>query len=133
MLAQTIAAFAAESGSLHLLGDDGVMHLTVAQGLPEPVLAIVRIVPIGKGMAGLAAERKQPVTACNIQTDATGNVRPGARATGMEGALVVPVLNGETALGALGVANRSERTFTEAEMALLMAVGRAIGERVARG
>lgn len=133
MLAETIAELQAESGSLHLLGDDGVMHLTVAQGLPEPVLAMVRIVPIGKGMAGLAAERKQPVTACNIQTDATGNVRPGARATGMEGAIVVPVLRGDQALGALGVANRSERTFTEEETALLLAVGRAVGERVAQG
>ncbi len=133
MLAETIAALQAESGSLHLLGEDGVMHLTVAQGLPEPVLNLVRIVPIGKGMAGLAAERKVPITACNIQTDATGSVKPGARATGMEGAIVVPVLHGAEALGALGVANRSERTFTEEETALLMAVGRAIGERVAQG
>ncbi|MBL8213227.1 MAG: GAF domain-containing protein [Bryobacterales bacterium] len=130
MLAETIAELRAESGSLHLLGEGGVMHLTAAQGIPEPVLAIVKTVPVGKGMAGLAAERKQPVTACNIQRDTTGDVRPGARATGMEGAIVVPVLRGDQALGALGVANRSERTFTDEETALLLAVGRAIGEAV---
>ena len=127
VLEQSIAALGAESGSLHLLGPDGVLHLTVSSGLPAPVMEIVRLVPVGKGMAGLAVERREPVSACNIQSDSTGNVRPGARATGMEGAIVVPVLTaGGAAIGALGVANRSSRTFTETETALLLEVGRAI-------
>lgn len=126
-LAQTITALGADSGSLHLMGEDGVLHLTAAQGIPESVLEIVRVVPVGKGMAGLAVERKQPVGACNIQTDRSGDVRPGARATGMEGAVVVPVLREDgAALGALGVANRAPRTFSEDETGLLLAIGRAI-------
>jgi signal transduction protein with GAF and PtsI domain len=44
----------------------------------------------------------------------------------MEGAIVVPVLKGEEAVGALGIANRSERTFTEAETAELIAIGRRL-------
>ena len=122
----TIAHFKAESGSLHLLEGDGLLHLKASHGIPEPVLKLVRTVPVGKGMAGLAVERAAPVTACNLQTDTSGDVRPGARATGMEGAIVVPVLRGGVAAGALGIANRSERTFTEEESALLIEVGRRL-------
>jgi GAF domain-containing protein len=102
-----------------------MLHLRAAAGgLPEAMLAIVRTIPVGKGMAGLAVERAVPVTACNLQTDQSGDVRPGARATGMEGAIVVPVLAGERAVGALGIANRLERTFTQEETALLLETGR---------
>ncbi|MBI4910500.1 MAG: GAF domain-containing protein [Acidobacteria bacterium] len=128
VLEMTIAELRAESGTIHLMEEDGVLHLKAASGLPEVVLNIVRLVPVGKGMAGLAAERKEPVTACNIQRDTSGDVRPGARATGMEGAIVVPVMRGEDAAGTLGVANRSERTFTVEEIEVLMGVGRVIGE-----
>jgi GAF domain-containing protein len=77
-------------------------------------------------MAGLAVERRQPVDACNIQTDVSGDVRPGARATGLQGSIVVPMLRGDMAVGALGVANRRERTFTPEETAFLMDVGRVL-------
>lgn len=123
-LEATITQLGAESGSVHLLGADGVLHLKAASGIPAPVLKIVERVPVGKGMAGLAVERRHPVSACNIQTDTSGDVRPGAKATGMEGAIVVPILDGERATGALGVANRTARTFTEAEIALLLEIGR---------
>src|SRR5205085_4962659 len=115
-LALAVAHFRADSGTIHMLQPDGLLHLKAAsEGLPEAVLAIVRTVPIGKGMAGLAVERAEPVGACNIQTDASGDVRPGARATGMEGAVVVPIFGGERAVGALGIANRVPRTFSSEE------------------
>jgi L-methionine (R)-S-oxide reductase len=75
-------------------------------------------------MAGLAVERRQAVNACNIQTDTSSDVRPGARATAMAGAVVVPIFRGEDVIGALGVANRSERTFTDEEIASLLQAGR---------
>ena len=77
-------------------------------------------------MAGLAVERRRPVDACNIQTDQSGDVRPGALATGLAGAVVVPIFRGNEVIGALGVANRAARTFSEAEIAELLAAGRAI-------
>jgi putative methionine-R-sulfoxide reductase with GAF domain len=104
-----------------------VLHLKAASaGIPAPVIEAVRLVPIGKGMAGLAVQRKQPVSVCNLQTDASGAARPGAKATGMEGALVVPLLAGDEAVGALGIANRAPRAFTLEETTLLTGVGRAI-------
>ena len=125
-LEQIIAALSADSGTIHMIGEDGALHLKAASGVPEVVLNIVRIVPIGKGMAGLCAERAEPVTACNIQNDASGNVRPGAKATGMEGAIVVPIFDGVKLVGTLGIANRHERTFSPEEQAELIAAGRAL-------
>jgi len=126
-LARIVRDFAADSGTIHFLGDDGMLHLAaVTDGMPEPVLAIIRTIPVGKGMAGLAVERAEPVNACNIQTDTSGDVRPGAKATGLSGSIVVPIFSGETVIGALGVANRSERTFTDAEIAALLTEGRQL-------
>jgi len=127
VLRLTMAHFQADTGTIHLLEADGVLHLKAASaGIPEPVLKAVQLVPIGKGMAGLAVERKEPVSVCNLQTDASGSARPGAKATGMEGALVVPILLGEKAVGALGIANRRPRTFTAEETAELINIGRAV-------
>jgi L-methionine (R)-S-oxide reductase len=123
-LARTIEHFAAESGTIHLLGSDGLLHLAAAsRGIPEIVLGTIRAVPVGKGMAGLAVERKRPVDACNIQTDTSGDVRPGALATGLQGSIVVPIMRGSEAAGALGIANRRERTFSDVETELLLRIG----------
>jgi L-methionine (R)-S-oxide reductase len=127
VLRLTMEHFRADTGTIHLLESDGILHLKAASaGIPQPVLDAVRLVPIGKGMAGLAVQRKEPVSVCNLQTDASGAARPGAKATGMEGALVVPLLIGDEAVGALGIANRAPRSFTPEETALLTSVGRAI-------
>lgn len=129
VLQLAIDHFGTDTGTLHLLGEDGALHLeATGGGIPEAVMQVIRTIPVGKGMAGLAVERAVPVTACNIQTDTSGDVRPGAKATGLEGAICVPVLKGADAVGALGVANRVERDFTEEEQALLLDVGRAIAE-----
>jgi L-methionine (R)-S-oxide reductase len=129
-LALTIEQLGTETGTIHLLGRDGQLHLEASGGgIPEPVLATIRTIPVGKGMAGLAVERREPVTACNIQTDTSGDVRPGAKATGLQGAIVVPILQQDEVLGALGVAVRAERTFSPAETNLLLDVGRAIAAR----
>ena len=82
--------FQADTGTIHLI-EDGVLILKAHAGVPSPVVEIVARVPIGKGMAGLAAERNEVVTSCNIQADETGKVRAGARETGVNGAVVVPI------------------------------------------
>lgn len=126
-LALTVEALGADTGTLHFLGADGHLHLgATGGGIPPFVMEQIRVIPVGKGMAGLAVERREPITACNIQTDTSGDVRPGAKATGLEGAICVPVLSGARAVGALGVANRAERTFTDDEQALLLDIGREL-------
>ena len=127
-LGRILVHFAADSGTIHTLGPDGLLHLIAAsRGIPEFVLNTIRTVPVGKGMAGLAVERRQPVTACNIQTDTSGDVRPGAKATGLQGSIVVPILHNNDVVGALGIANREQRDFSEAETALLLRLGSCLG------
>ena len=125
-LQSILAELKADSGTVHATGPDGSLHLRAAIGIPEPVLAIVKLVPVGKGMAGLAAERKCAVNSCNIQQDTTGDVRPGARATGLAGSVAVPVLSADgRVLGVVGVATRAERTFTAEDERTIAVRGRA--------
>ena len=127
VLRLTLLRFHADTGTIHLLESDGVLHLRAASGaIPDSVLKAVELVPIGKGMAGLAVERREPVSVCNLQADASGNARPGAKATGMEGALVVPIFHRDRAVGALGIGTRNARTFTPDETADLINIGRAL-------
>lgn len=129
-LAVIVRHMMADSGTIHLIGEDGMLHLAAATpGLPEFVLKAIAVIPPGKGMAGLAVERGKPVDACNIQTDTSGDVRPGALATGLAGAIVVPIFRDGEIVGSLGVANRAERIFTEAEIDTLLAAGRTIAAR----
>jgi L-methionine (R)-S-oxide reductase len=129
-LAHIVDHFAADSGTIHFVEADGLLHLAaVTLGMPDAVLATIRRIPVGKGMAGLAVERRTPVDACNIQTDTSGDVRPGARATALSGAIVVPIFRGDDVVGALGVANRSERSFNDKEIADLMRAARVLAAR----
>jgi putative methionine-R-sulfoxide reductase with GAF domain len=109
------------------MASDGQLHMAALHGeLPPPVLAQVRIIPVGKGMAGVCAELNEPVTWCNLNRDSSGVVQPAARSTGLAGSIVVPVRDGSARdggvmVGTLGIANRGERTFTDAETAVLVA------------
>lgn len=128
-LASIVRHLEADTGTVHLLARDGLLHLAAATpGLPAAVLSTIEVIPVGKGMAGLAVERRRPVDACNIQTDRSGDVRPGARATGLAGALVVPIFRNGDVVGALGVANRGERAFSEAETQDLIEAGRMLAK-----
>ena len=131
-LAIALDHLGAQSGTIHLKQRDAlVLELAASHGIPPQVEAIVRLVPWGKGMAGLAALRAEPVDACNLQTDTSGDVRPGARATGVGGALVVPMLVDGRVTGTLGIGCAAERTFTPAETQWLLdhaaALARGLG------
>ena len=121
-LAATVAHFGCQAGTVHLLRD-GLLQLAAHQNIPPPVVQIIGTVPVGKGIAGLAAERREPVTICNLQTDTSGQARPGAKATGMEGSLAVPMLAGGELRGVLGIAKAEAYDWPEAETALVLEIG----------
>ena len=114
-------------GTVHMLETaDGMLHLRAQQGLPPFVLDKVQVIPIGKGMAGIAAERKEPVQVCNLQTDDSGVARPNAKLTQMEGSLASPILQDGEVRGVLGIAKPTAYDFSGEETALLLAVGAAL-------
>lgn len=110
------------AGTVHRrAGDD--LELRAAINIPPPVLAAVQRVPRGKGMAGLALERDAPVSTCNLQTDRSGDVRPGARAVDAQAAVALPVHAADGQVRAVvGIAFVGERDLSEADLA---ALGRA--------
>ena len=119
-LEEIVRRFGADTASVHLL-EDGVLILKAQVGLPAHVAEIVSRVPVGKGMAGLAAERNEPVSTCNIQTDETGDVPSGAKATGVNGAIVVPIRDAQgRAQGALGIGVHRTYEYTVEETAQLL-------------
>ncbi len=108
------------AGTVHRRSAPDELELVAAVRIPPPVQQVVQKVPRGKGMAGLALERNQPVSTCNIQTDRSGDVRPGARAVDAQAAVALPVLDAQGEVRAVvGIAYAGEKTMSESELAAL--------------
>jgi hypothetical protein len=91
-LESLIAQLGGMAGTVHVQrGED--LYLTAAHNIPPNVVQIVAHVPHGKGMAGVAQVKKSPVQTCNLQTDETGNVKPGAKAVDAQKAVALPVFD----------------------------------------
>ncbi len=133
LLAELLRHFDCVVATLHVLDDDNLLRLTADRGLPPPVRDKVASVPIGKGMAGIAAERREPVQVCNLQTDDSGVVRPGAKLTQMQGSIALPMLLDGHLHGVLGVAKPAAYEFSADETALLMTIGERAAAALARG
>lgn len=125
-LRDALEEFDCVAGTIHLKEGDA-LTLAAHVGMPEEVLERVERVPIGKGMAGLAAERVEPVQVCNLQTDDSGVAESGAKATGLEGTIAAPMLGPDGELeGVIGVGKAGEYEFSDEEAEALLDVGRRI-------
>ena len=115
-LQQTLADVNARSGTVHL-HENGGLRLAASVNIPPAVQQIVEWVPNGKGMAGLALQRGEPVQTCNLQEDRSGNVKPGAKAVNAQAAVALPVRNESGEIRAVvGIAFKDERNFTPADL-----------------
>jgi len=120
-LRSALGEFSCQTGTIHRTEIDGATLALVAQvGIPETLLEKVSRIPFGKGIAGAAAERREPVELCNLQQNLGGVAKPGARSTGVAGSLAVPVFgpDGEVA-GTLGVGMTVPHEFSDEEKARL--------------
>lgn len=126
-----LTTFHSETGTIHLLDrEKQLLQLAAQVGLPPQVLDIVKTIPVGKGIAGQTVAQGKPVTICNLQTDTSGVAKPGARQTGVGGALSVPLRNGETIVGTLGVGTMRAYEYTPEETCVLENIGRLIGAQL---
>ncbi|MEH2035165.1 GAF domain-containing protein [Nostoc sp.] len=131
LLTEILTAFDCSTGSIHTLDKDSqLLHLKVYQGIPELLLPKMTIIPISKGMAGVAAERKRPVQICNLQTDESGVARPSAKETKVEGSIAVPLMLNGRLHGILGIAKPVPYEFTPQEEETLMEIGEAISRKI---
>ena len=80
------------AGTIHLRRGES-LELVAALNIPSPVLNAVRLIPNTKGMAGVAFTTKEPVQTCNLQTDQSGRIEPGARAVPVRASVALPVFD----------------------------------------
>ena len=130
-LSRTIAEFGCTTGTLHRLDPaDRHLKLVAHQGIPEALMPIIQSIPVGKGIAGTAAQRLEPVEICNLQTDTSGVAKPGAKQTHVQGSLAVPVLDGERLCGTLGIGKLVPYDFSPEEKSSLIQAARSIAARL---
>lgn len=117
-LEATLADFSCQTATFHRSLDGGKTLSLVAQiGVPDALLDKIATIPFGKGIAGAAAARAEPVEICNLQQDLGGVARPAARQTGVAGSLAVPVFSPAdgSVIGTLGIGKSTPHRFSEAE------------------
>ncbi|WP_149274520.1 GAF domain-containing protein [Pareuzebyella sediminis] len=134
ILSNVIDYFDCTTGTLHFLDQKtSILKLQAQKGIPDFLLPKVSEIPIGKGMAGIAAERQKPVEMCNLQTDSSGVARPAAKETKVEGSLAAPMMLEGKLYGTLGVAKPVPYDFTKQELEDIMSIGEAISKHLAAG
>lgn len=116
-LRDTLAQFNSQTGTIHKLHEPTQWLRLVAQaGLPPQVLEMVKVIPVGKGIAGQVIAQGQPVTLNNLQTD-TG---------GVGSTLCVPIRAGDKIVGTLGIGTSREHEYTLEETRKLEEIGQTI-------
>jgi GAF domain-containing protein len=131
LLDEALRTAGCDTGTLHVLDpQNGMLELRAHIGIPPEIAGIVAVIPVGKGMAGLAAERRQPVQTCNLQADSNRDIRPRAKSVPVQASVALPmIVNGELR-GVLGVARNLSHEWTEAETASLMLLASDVGRRL---
>jgi signal transduction protein with GAF and PtsI domain len=135
ILRDSLAQFRSETGTIHRLDEQTqLLHLVAHVGLPPQLIDVVTTIPVGKGIAGETVARNRPVTICNLQTDTSGVAKPGAKQTGVGGAVCVPVrIGGNTGkiVGTFGIGTVREYQYTAAEINALLDLANSLASRLA--
>ena len=131
ILSTILQEFSCQTGTIHQAESDGkTLNLVCQIGVPDSLLDKISAIPFGKGIAGAAAERAEPVTLCNLQQDLGGVAKPDARKTGVSGSLAVPILaaGSNQVIGTLGIGKSEPHDFSGAETSRLQEWARQIAE-----
>lgn len=130
LLPLILSDFQSETGTLHWLdAEKQLLQLGAQAGLPPQMLDVVKTIPVGKGIAGQTVAQNKPVTICNLQTDNSGVAKPGAKQTGVGGALCVPMYRDGKIVGTLGIGTRRQHEYTAEETERLQDVANLIASR----
>jgi signal transduction protein with GAF and PtsI domain len=127
VLQSVLQAFDCQTGTLHRLNPDtNLLEMLAQRGIPDFLQDRIQSIPVGKGIAGCAAQRAEPVQMCNLQTDTSGVARPDAKQTKVEGALAVPIFRGAKVAGVLGIGKMQPYDFSQQEISDLQGTADAI-------
>jgi len=130
-LEEAIQAFGCQTGTLHRFDpSDQHLKLVAHRGIPPVLMPVIQSIPLGKGIAGVAAQSREPVEMCNLQTDTSGVAKPGAKQTQVQGSLAVPVMLGETLCGTLGIGKMVPYDFSEEEKSKLLKMAAVVADQL---
>jgi signal transduction protein with GAF and PtsI domain len=136
VLVQVLENFACVTGTLHRTDPStGLLMLVTQHGIPPQVLPMllpkIDNIPFGKGIAGCAAQRKEPVQLCNLQEDLGGVAKPDAQKTNVQGALAVPIVGSDgKVVGVLGIGKMQPYEFNDSEVSDLNQVAELIAKKM---
>jgi len=106
----------AVAGTVHVVRGD-MLTIAGAINIPPKVQEVTAQIPIGKGMAGLAWQHDKPIQTCNLKEDASGAVKPGAKAVDAKAAVALPIHDGSgTVRAVIGLAWMHENELTQGEL-----------------
>ncbi|HEV2327302.1 MAG TPA: GAF domain-containing protein [Verrucomicrobiae bacterium] len=129
ILRETLEQFHSETGTIHILdAEKQLLHLAAQVGLPPQLLEVVKTIPVGKGIAGQVVAQDRRVTICNLQADSSGVAKPGAKQTGVGGALCVPVRVGSKIVGTFGIGTVRPYEYTADEIRQLEAIAARVAD-----
>ena len=109
------------------LHDDarGDTYMRVTDGSVSARFQALRL-PMGAGLGGLVAQTAAPYATASYFTDDrfrhTSEINSGVQEEGLVAILGVPLVRGSQVIGVLFAADRSERSFDRAEVALLVSL-----------
>src|SRR3569833_2409980 len=108
----------AEVCSLYVLRADSVLELYATEGLNPNAVHLAQL-RLGQGLVGTIAASARPLNLSNAQEHPAFAYLPESGEEIYHSFLGVPVLRAGRTLGVLVVQNRSNRTYTEEEIAAL--------------
>jgi two-component system, NtrC family, sensor kinase len=122
ILDQARGVLGADSCGLSTL-DTATDELVIVRSLdlPEDMATRVRL-KVGVGIAGLAVQELRPVQSPDLYADPRAGYPHLARTSGFRSMLVVPLVAGGRAIGALSILRRDVHEFSRAEEELLVAL-----------
>ena len=130
ILASIMEEFSCQTGTIHQSNAEKNLNLICQIGVPDSLLDKISHIPFGKGIAGVAAESKQPVELCNLQLDLGNVAKPDARQTGVSGSIALPIFANENdqVIGTLGIGKYAPYEFTSEEKQRLASHARKLAQ-----
>ncbi len=130
ILEEVISVFEAHGGGIFLLRDEGAtLQLCAHRNIEPEVLADLRRVSPGLGLAGRVAASGQPQSSADVQNDQRVRSK-AAPAAGWRGFQAIPLTAQEKTAGVLFLFNRDRRVLNREELHLLLAIGQQVGSAV---
>ncbi|HEX4423664.1 MAG TPA: GAF domain-containing protein [Kofleriaceae bacterium] len=118
-LRELLGRHGAVAGTVHVVRGD-LLEIAAAHNIPPKVQEITAKIPLGKGMAGLAWQHDKPIQTCNLKEDASGAVKPGAKAVDGKAAVALPVHEASGVVRAVvGLAWADERELPDDQVAAI--------------